>query len=271
MRLRVGKIAQHLSERRGAVGLRPADHRRHVGHRDVEGLIERAARPLADDEMCAPVAVHLHVGNFRRAVDEVVERSHRLAVAKRSELRQEVQRNEPPHLDTESRVDGFEDAVIGPDPHDGPSLLVVRRKPRIVAVGGRIERRGVHDGRAWSRRSPRAASARTSLITASASATVRFISGASVGHVRCVERNHRPGRRRGVQISLRVVGLLRTAGAGHARNPEPRAVGHELVPGWLGSVHNRLIRAERAQPAVESRHRQPGRQHQVRALRNLDV
>ena len=156
---RVREVGEHLIERRRRVRLAAAERRRHVRQRDVERVIVGAARPLADDQRRMPLVVVLDVRDLRRAVDEVRKRPDRLAVEQGAQLRQQVQRDEAPHLHAEARVDGLEDAAIRAHPDDRPPLLVVGAERRVVRVGRRIERRRVHDRRRRAR-PPRRAAAR---------------------------------------------------------------------------------------------------------------
>ena len=54
-----------VREHRRRVVLGGRDERGHVIERDVEGLVERSARSLADDQVRPPLPVHLDVGNLR--------------------------------------------------------------------------------------------------------------------------------------------------------------------------------------------------------------
>ncbi len=111
----------------------------HARHRDVERLIEGTAVAFANHQVRAPCAVDLHVGDLRRAVNEILEVGHALAQLQRLELRQKRRRDEAPDFDAEARVDAFEDAVVGAHPDHAAAILVERRKRRIVVVGRRIE------------------------------------------------------------------------------------------------------------------------------------
>ena len=170
-------------------------------------------------------AVEPHVGDFRRPIDEELELPDRQAVAQDLQLRQQIERDEAPHLDAGPGVDSFEDAVVGADPDKTPSPFVGDGEARIRVVGRRIERGGVHDGR-------RRVDNRTDRQAANIGDHVGGVARIQVHQrrercrVRGLERHHRAVRQDGVQIShARVTERDTSRCRAHARRSGPRCAG----------------------------------------------
>ena len=90
--------AREVTQQRVHIVAGGRHRRRHIGHRDVERLVERAARTFADQQQTPPHSVDFDLSDLRRTVDEVIELIDCLPVAERPQLRDIARGNEiQPH------------------------------------------------------------------------------------------------------------------------------------------------------------------------------
>src|SRR5689334_14553074 len=118
--------------------------------RDVERLIERAPGSLAYDKHGAPssrrTARDRHVRQFRRTVEREDKLIYSLAEPERPQLRQQVERDECPHLESGSGIERVEHAVVGADEDEGAPLAQALPEQCIVTSRIGFERRRREDG-----------------------------------------------------------------------------------------------------------------------------
>ena len=251
------RLREERDDRRGVAAL-GSQGRRHVGQRDVQRLVERATRSLAEHQVRVPLVADLDVGDLDGTVHEVVVRPDGLALTQGPQLGQQVEGHVGPDFNAAAGVEGMQHAVVRAYEDERPPVGVVRGEARVIRIGRRIERRRIENRR--RRVDNRAQRLRSHLLDEAGRVDRREVRRQQRG-VRRRQRHHAAVRQRGVDVAL--------VGRGKRRHPQARPGRNKCPSIGLGRVGLGLVHPEAPQAPFETRQGHAGGDHDIRALRHL--